>query len=281
MIDYNANVRSAETVEAYNKLTQINRQGITHITGDLLQFRAYFVDNYEAEFDMRFKDFKEKCANAKIIVPDRMCENYSVITTTYSVMRKAGLQLPFEYKELETFLISTIKAQAEKRDVGSVTQRFWDIVQQLASEGAIRYEKEFKLDGPRLFIRWTEIHGMYLEKHQRLYRTAGLGKSTMLQKLQDSGFMIDSAKSWVGGKTVSGYWFEYEKLNIDLLSVIDYWQAQDRRFAPKQVEKGKESKEGKETDFFLQKDQKVPNDAKNDDLPFWKGILDKKIKKYR
>lgn len=271
MIDYNANVRSAETVEAYNKLTQINRQGITHITGDLLQFRSYFVDNYEQEFDVRFKDFKEKCAELKIVVPDRMCENYSVITTTYAVMRKAGLKLPFEYKDLETFLLATIKQQNEKRDVGSVTQRFWDIVQQLASEGAIRNEKEFRLNGNSLFIRWTEIHGMYLEKHQRLYRTFGLGKSTMLQKLQDSGYMIDSDKAWVNGKTVHGYWFDYSKLKIDLISVIEYWQSQDRKFAPraeKSTEKGKEYKESKELPFGERIDQNLTNQAKNDDVPF-------------
>jgi hypothetical protein len=268
MIDYNANVRSAETVEAYNKLTQINRQGITHLTGELLQYRSYFVEHYEEQFDVRFKDFKDKCAEAKIVVPDRMCENYAAITTTYAVMRLAGLKLPFEYKELEAFMLSTIKQQNEKRDVGSVTQRFWDIVQQLASEGAIRNEKEFKLNGSGLFIRWTEIHGMYLEKHQRLYRTFGLGKSTMLQKLQDSGHMKDADKSYIGGKTVHGYWFDYDKLKIDLMSVIDYWQAQDRRYAPKQAEKGKESMESKEFNFESQKDEKPTNHPKTDDLPF-------------
>jgi hypothetical protein len=197
-----------------------------------------------------------------------MCENYAAITTTYAVMRMAGLKIPFEYKELESFMLSTIKQQNEKRDVGSVTQRFWDIVQQLASEGAIRNEKEFRLNGSGLFIRWTEIHGMYLEKHQRLYRTFGLGKSTMLQKLHDSGHMKDADKSYIGGKTVHGYWFDYDKLKIDLISAIEYWQAQDRHYAPKQAEKGKESKESKEFSFESQKNEKPTNQSQNDDLPF-------------
>ena len=90
----------------------------------------------------------------------------------------------------------------------------------------------------------------------------------MLQKLQDSGHMKDADKSYIGGKTVHGYWFDYDKLKIDLMSVIDYWQAQDRRYAPKQAEKGKESMESKEFNFESQKDEKPTNHPKTDDLPF-------------
>lgn len=73
-IDYNKNVRDNVTVEAYNKLTAINRDGLTTITGWLLQFRQYFIDHYESEFDLRFAEFKQLCADKKIVVPDRMCE---------------------------------------------------------------------------------------------------------------------------------------------------------------------------------------------------------------
>ena len=287
LIDYNKNVRDNITVENYNKLTQINREGITHLTGWLLQFRPYFMEHYEKEFDLRFAEFKKLCADEKIVVPDRMCENYALILTTYAVITGAGVKLPFMPGELKKFMLSTIKTQADKRDVGSVTQRFWDIVQQMASQGFIKHEKEYKLDGNRLFIRWTEVHGMYLEKHQQLYRSPGLGKSTMLQKLHDSGHMISSSGSdrqWVGGRTVAGYWFEYDKLNIDLLSVILYNDAQQARFARKSEsgdvppgggpqggwggQKGKESKDGNELTDFSQSSQNQPEQPKNDDLPF-------------
>lgn len=271
LIDYNKNVRDKATVENYNRLTQINRDGITHLTGWLLQYRSYFCEHYEAEFDLRFAEFKKLCADNKITVPDRMCENYAAILTTYEVIARAGVRLPFMPGELKKFMLDTIRAQAEKRDVGSVTQRFWDIVQQLASEGAIRHDKEFRLDGNRMFIRWTEVHGMYLEKHQRLYRAPGLGKSTMLQKLHDSGHMISSSggdRQWVGGKTVAGYWFEYDKLGIDIASVVEYWLANDRRYAPREGEKSKESKDGKELRDFSQPTEKHANSAKNDVAPF-------------
>jgi hypothetical protein len=271
LIDYNKNVRDNVTVEAYNKLTQINREGLTHLTGQLLQCRSVFVENYEKEFDLRFAEFKQLCADQKIVVPDRMCENYALILTVYQVITMAGVKLPFMIGDLKKFLLNTIRAQADKRDVGSVTQRFWDIVQQLASESSggrpvIKEGKEYKIDGNRLFIRWTELHNHYLEKHQRLYRSAGLGKSTMLQKLQDSGHMISHKddRQWLYGKTVAGYWFQYDKLGIDLIEVAAYWQGQERKYAPRGDESGNEGKNGN-----IATDQQQPsNDSENEDLPF-------------
>lgn len=272
LIDYNKNVRDEKTVEAYNRLTQINRGGITHLTGWLLQYRSFFIEHYENEFDTRFAEFKQLCSQEKIIVPDRMCENYALVIAVYEVMNSAGVKLPFMPGELKKFLLSTIRAQADKRDVGSVTQRFWDIIQQLASEPGpggkpiIKEGKEYKIDGNRLFIRWTELHGLYLEKHQKLYRTAGLGKSTMLQKLRDGGHMISNGndREWVGGKTCAGYWFEYDKLGIDLIDVASYWQAHERRYTPNEESKGKEGNFGnKEPDSA-----KASTNAENDDPPF-------------
>ncbi|GHM98821.1 hypothetical protein WSM22_03110 [Cytophagales bacterium WSM2-2] len=278
LIDYNSNVRDEKTVASYNKLTQINREGITHLTGQLIQFRPYFIEHYEKEFDLRFAEFKKLCADQKIVVPDRMCENYALILTTYEVISGAGVKLPFMAGELKKFMLSTIRAQADKRDVGSVTQRFWDIVQQLASEGAIRHEKEFKFDGNVLSIRWTEIHGMYMEKHQRLYRSPGLGKSTMLQKLRDSGHMITDGgdKERFEGKVCHSYKFVYDKLGIDLMAIVEYWAARERKYAPK--EEAKQGSDGPEKVTDVTKsysesqndisDQNAENSAQTNDVPF-------------
>lgn len=285
LMDYHANVRDEHTVAAFNELTILNRQGLTSITGWLMQIRHVFVDHYEHEFDIRFAEFKQLCATEKIIVPDRMCENYALITTTFSVLQMAGIKLPFMQGELKKFMLSTIRAQASKRDVGSVTQRFWDIVQQLANERQIRNEKEFKFNGNIISIRWTEIHGMYMQKHQMLYRTMGLGKSTMLQKLMDSGAMItstDGRKEWMGGKTAHIHQFAYDKINIDLISVVQYWESQDARYAksggqtPPSGAGGSGSgaqnvrnviKSNELTDFS-ESSQNQPNQPENEVLPF-------------
>jgi hypothetical protein len=283
LIDYNKNVRDAETVDSYNKLTQINREGLTHLTGYILQFREYFVTHFEREFDNRLGKFKSDCKEQGINVPDRMCENYAVLIATNEVMRGAGIELPFHTQSLTNFLVKTISAQSDKRDVGSVTQRFWDILLQLASESGpggkpiIKAEKEYKFNGGVLSIRWTEIHGLYMEKHQKLYRTPGLGKSTMLQKLKDSGAMITDAGSneWIGGKTCHVHKFEYAKLGIDLVSVMEHWRANESRFFPSNGLNGQENLRSlrnlRNNEFQTEDSFKIENpenQSGNDDLPF-------------
>ena len=264
LMDYNTNIRDSEVVRAYDKLTELNRDGITEITGWLLQFRQEIVDKYEPTFRVRFNDFKKILNDNKIVVPDRMVENYSMILTMHYLL-KPLIKLPFNLGELVNFLMDTIQAQAEKRDTGSVTQRFWDIFLSLASEAGpggkpvIRENKDYRLDGNKLRIRWTEIHSMYLERHSRIYRSPGLGKSTMLQKLRDSNLMYpdQGGKAWMGGSTCHAYDFNYDMLNIDLLDAINYWQGQERRFAPSDGSdrgnngpKGKEGKESNENGFW-------------------------------
>lgn len=274
MIDYHKNIRDDKTVSAYNKLTQTNREGLTHLTGWLLQYRDYFCKHYEDEFDSQFQQLKKLCAEKQIIVPDRMCENYALILTTFGVITKAGVSLPFKQGELETFMLSTIQAQSEKRDVGSVTQRFWDIFLALASEAGaggkptIRYNKEYTMDGNSLFVRWTEVHGLYMEKHSRIYRSAGMGKSTMLQKLKDSGQMVTTTTKWIDGNTRRGYEFDYNKLGIDLISVIEYWNSQEWKYAtdePQNVRNVRKSEESTDSD---ENEQKGLKQARIDELPF-------------
>ncbi len=233
LMDYNANIRDQKITDAYDELKGINRQGITEITGRILQMRPEFIRRWEAKFRPVFNDFKKKVLAKGIVVPDRMIENYAVIITTAKTIVECGLKLPFKLDELINFLIQTIKAQGEKRDTGSVVQRFWDVVLQLANEGIIRHCREYTLSGDIVSIRFTEIHGLYMEKHARIYRQPGLGKSTLLQKLKDSGIMssLDSVKRRMGGSNpTTCHDFYYDKLGIDLLSVTQYWEAERGRF---------------------------------------------------
>jgi hypothetical protein len=274
LIDYHANIRSDKVVNAFDELTVLNRKGITSITGKLLQYREIFCQNFEVEFRSSFNKFKTLInkKNNSVIIPDRMIENYSIILTTYQVSFDAGLNLPFNYLELESFLVDTILKQNDKRDTGSVTQRFWDIFLQLANEGQISHGKEYKLRGDELTIRFKEVYGMYLEKHQRLYRAQGLGNATLLDKLKNSGAFVESKTStrYSSDSVGSGHTFKYSKIGVDLLNSIQYW-------AKRQKGEGFDAPDDPGSYNLLHSITHAPsannsknmlNNAENDDLPF-------------
>lgn len=281
LFDYNTNIRDKNVTEAYDLLTELNRRGITTVTGQLLQLRNAFVQHWENYFRPQFDAFKDAVSKKGITVPDRMIENYSVILTTAKVLKGIGLKLPFELDALSKFMADTIVAQAEKRDTGSVIQRFWDIVLQLANEGTIKHCREYTISGDIVAIRFTEIHGLYMEKHARIYRAPGLGKSTLLQKLKDSGLMKngDAKHRRQGSMVVSCHEFIYEKLGIDLLSPTLYWEAERSKHRSKPAENdGHPQQNATNSDpsatndpsqlNLTDSDTKPLNQAGNEDLPF-------------
>ncbi len=281
LMDYNTNIKDDKVVNAYDELTILNRSGITSITGILLQHRDTIEDSFETEFREQFKSFKDKLKGNNLVMPDRMCENYSMIISMYTVLQKAGLMLPFSFESLLVFLIDTIRVQNEKRDTGSATQRFWDIVLQLASEGIIKHNKEYILRDDHLIIRWKEIHNMYMEKHLRIHRSPGLSNASLMQKLKDSDAWReykDSVRLPGLKNPTSGHVFYYSKLGIDLWSVVEYWESQTGSsysnlqngtyFGKQNGHVPYTSLQNESQPLQMDKNPIVGNKGGNDDLPF-------------
>jgi len=231
ILDYNHNVRSEEVISSYDQLVQFNRLGITSITGQLLKNRAAIVSQFDESFRREFTELKKQYSGST--VPDRMIENNALILAVYTIIKNNGTEWPFSYARLKDYLIRTLISQAEKRDTGAVIQRFWDVVLTLLNKRIIKNGREIKVDGNHVSIRFKEIHHAYLDEHNRIYRSRGLASITLLQKLKDSNAFIQSKGgerfSEIANPT-SSYQFDYNKLNVDLLTVIDYHFKEDSKY---------------------------------------------------
>lgn len=233
ILDYNHNVRTEETVKTFDKLVQLNRLGITPVTGQLLQHRDSVVANFDKVYREQFVDFKKQYHGPQ--VPDRMVENNALLLAVYKIMQHAGREWPFEYNTLRDYLLRTLVSQAEKRDTGAVLQRFWDIVLNLLNKKLIRNGREIKIDGNEVSIRFKELHLLYLEEYSRIYRMKGLAANTLMQKLRDSpAFWATKQSERFGDKITSSMVFKYDQLGVDLLTVIDYQAKEAARFAAKE-----------------------------------------------
>lgn len=258
ILDYNHNVRTDEVVKSFDKLVQLNRQGITEVTGQLLQLRPNIVASFDKEYREQFNDFKKAYAGPQ--VPDRMIENNAVLLAVYKIMQLSGRDWPFPYSALRDYLLKTLASQADKRDTGAVLQRFWDIVLGLLNKGdkgGIKNGREIKVNGKEVSIRFKEIHLLYLEEHNRIYRSRGLAANTLIQKLKDSpAFIQPKANERFGEKITSTYVFDYDKIGVDLLSIIDYRDKEQARYAQREVKDFTES--GREPEIPFHRDYEPP-----------------------
>lgn len=221
ILDYNHNVRTDDVINSFDKLVQLNRQGITAVTGQLLQHRDDVIAKFDREYRSQFSDFKKYYKGPA--VPDRMIENNAVLLAIYQILVDSGRDWPFSFATFRDFLLKTLISQVQKRDTGAVLQRFWDIVLSLLNKGLVKNGREIKVDGKEVRIRFKEIHLLYLEEHNRVYRTRGLAANTLLQKLQDSAAYVQPKSSERFGDTItSAYVFNYDAIGVDLLAIIDY-----------------------------------------------------------
>jgi len=265
ILDYNHNIRTDETVNNFDKLVQLNRQGITSVTGQLLQHRDNVIANFDKVYREQFLEFKKSYKGPS--VPDRMIENNALLLAIYKILQHAGREWPFSYNALSDYLRKTLISQAEKRDTGAVLQRFWDIVLNLLNKKLIRNGREIKVDGQEVHIRFKEIHLLYLEEFSRIYRMKGLAANTLMQKLMDSPAYWQSKQSErFGDKVTSSMVFRYDQIGVDLLTVIDYQHKEAVRYAERQT------KENSDSDFKTAQSDRMPelpldNNAP-DNLPF-------------
>ncbi len=262
IIDYNHNVRTDETVKHFDQLVQLNRQGITSVTGQLLQHRDSVIVNFDKVYREQFVEFK-KIYNGPT-VPDRMIENNALLLAVYKIMQQSGREWPFDYNALRDYLLRTLISQAEKRDTGAVLQRFWDIVLNLLNKKLIRNGREIKVDGNEVSIRFKELHLLYLEEYSRIYRMKGMAANTLMQKLRDSpAFWLTKQSERFGEKITSSMVFKYDLLGVDLLTVIDYQAKENARYAAR--ENSESAPPPNEPPVIIQSPN---NPSSADDLPF-------------
>lgn len=244
LLDCDRNKFSDEEVAAGRELKKLNGEGITCVLVELLSHRGgvekTWRDMYEVEYDL----FRKECSQLELDVPSRMIENYSVLLATHRCLEELGVTWPKPYDVFKEFLKACLLNQAEKRSTGAVVQRFWDIVLAMASKGVIHENKEFLIDGDHLYIRFKDIHTLYMEEHLRIYRQPGLLPATLTQKLKIGAAWMESVGQKKFGKVnTSAFKFDYSKLNIDLLYVIN----QKRAYKNEDLVETKEEKEEKLT----------------------------------
>lgn len=229
MMDYNKNVRTDEEVEHFDKLNLINMEGITNITGMLIQHREHIDTQFPLRYRSIYQEFNDALKKDGIRVPGRMAENYSIILTTYQIL-KEKLEFNFDYAGLFTFLKDTIRQQAEKRDTGGVVQRFWDTVLYMANPKIrlAKHGEEYSIEGDEIFIRFKQLWNLYNKAHFDIYRKPGVPFNTLLGKIKDKSvcpayIRTESNKRFAGNyeSNTSALVFRYSQIGVQLPSNME------------------------------------------------------------
>ncbi|WBL42366.1 hypothetical protein PBT90_00040 [Algoriphagus halophytocola] len=226
LMDYNVNIREDSVVEHFDKLNLLNMEGITNITGQLIQYREDVDRDFPLHYRRIYGEFNNALKAKNIRVPSRMAENYSVLLTTYHILREK-LQFTFSYAELVSFLQDTIAIHAEKRDTGGVVQNFWDMVLYMTNPkvNLAKHGSEYSIEGEEIYIRFKQLWTLYNKAHFEVHRKPGVPYNTLLGKLKDKSVCpayieTKDNKRFAGqgnwGSNSSALVFRYSQIGVKL-----------------------------------------------------------------
>ena len=203
----------------FQKLKDWQKNGLSNITVELLKYRSVFAERWKEVFMQELRALITAVNNTE--VPERILQNYAALVTTAVLM--SGLEaMPFKPDEFRKLAKETLLSQFYVVKGSDDASRFFEVVEQLQTQGVISDGKHFKLADGYLYLRVQDIYPFYAEALQRRRDPNVLDKSTLEKYLEsDTKIFIARTKKQIGGKYSWCFQFKYNELGIDLISIED------------------------------------------------------------
>ena len=236
---YNKSEFSPEAKEHFKRLKDTRKLGCTHLTLQLLQYRAMFESAFTTAYSRAFKDIQEILGDA--IVEDRIMLNWVIPVAAFGCLQHK-IDVPFNYSDLCKLAATGILEQNKELKHNNEIAVFWDIVGYLRQEGQIiissdyrlEYKDKLKVDEGKshqeyaepktvLFLRYKRIFELYLLHGKRIGENL-LPKTSLAYYLESSPAYLGKKKSCRFKNIIQGrqvYGSESVNGNVQEESVVD------------------------------------------------------------
>ena len=238
----------------YNELKNIEDEGLTQITNEILQHRSFFVANFKENFDAAASEIAQIID--KNSIEDRIYRNWVILLASIRTL-KEKVELPMPYQGILMTFAPLIKRQNEETKKNNEVSNFWDIFTYLVREGVIEKDYDYRIDHVRklktdkidaegnkivIQIDFIRISQMYA-KHSKMTSQKLLPTETLKYYLENSPeylgvktsrmkrrvnllqnretakqFEGDGSEARVETFSVKVRCFDYEKLDIDVMT---------------------------------------------------------------
>ncbi len=189
-LGFSKTVFSYEEKRLFEELEQINKQGLTQITHQLLKHRETFAGNYNKTVDAVSDKFRELLGI--ITVETRIYNNWLTVASAYATISKI-VELPFLYNEIMELFVKMMIEQNKETTRNDDLGIFWKTIQYLISSNMLfengdyrvvyaeKIERTFKEDG-----KWQKTDIVFQEPLKLFYlsvsRVFALYKSQALRE---------------------------------------------------------------------------------------------------
>ncbi len=243
-LQFNKTEFSKEEKKLYEELKQLERDGLSHLTTQLLKYRKYFEQNFYENYESIMAEFAED--NKADNIEDRILRNMATIAAAFKTISEK-LNFTFSYNELKEIAYKAIRDQNNQISKSNEVGMFWNLVEAMFDENILIEKWHFRIDfvdklklktrtinfnEPKyvLKIKFNVIYKFYAQQ-SRLQGIKPLPSDTLQYYLSTAKYFYGIADKtnfsiveknletaeWITKKqNTTAYCFDYEKLKINL-----------------------------------------------------------------
>ena len=238
-----------EARDKFQNLISLRKKGCSHLTLQILKYRAKFEAEFKSNYDSAFSDLMDYLSNNGI--EDRILRNWVIPLAAVRTL-SGVLSLPFGYNDLLRISVDGIRRQNEENKQNNELSSFWSIVSFLHQDGKIwnegdyriefvsklkcnnlKYEIEYPTPKQVLYFRFNRIFQLY-KMHGRQVNETLLPVGSLTYYLENSPAYIGKKQSVRFKSIQNGYEItkevkasngtkQYKKVSsVDQAMVFDY-----------------------------------------------------------
>jgi DNA primase catalytic core len=189
-LGFSKTIFSFEEKKHFEELEQINKQGLTQITHQLLKHRETFKKNYNKTVDAVSDQFRELLGTNAI--ETRIFNNWLTVASAYATVAHI-VELPFKYDSIMQLFVEMMETQNSETAKNDDLGIFWKTIQYLISSNMLFEGGDYKVVYAdrinRVFKKnneWQKSEIIFQEPQDILYlsvsRVFGLYKTQALRE---------------------------------------------------------------------------------------------------
>lgn len=239
---------SREEKYSYDELKQLENDGLSHLTAEVISHREYFEKQYYTCYEDVLSEVYTRVEKSSI--EDRILRSMCTILAAFKTL-ESKLNLPVTYEKLREVAIKSIKDQNSQIGKSNELAIFWEIVEALFDESILTDRWHFKIDtctelnlvnSKKTFshpmdvlkLKFTSIYKLYAE-HARRSGQSTLPATTLKYYLENAKYFLGIEKSSRFTKkdldkqsseikdllqVTTAYCFDYSKIGVNLTRLV-------------------------------------------------------------
>ena len=232
--------RPESQMQAFKRLKDAERSGLSGILIELLDLRPHFKKYFADDFALMHKAMGEQLRDEGMQTPTRILKNICCLVSVINLVSKK-VQLPFTVDEFFNHSKDFTRSMTNLIASTSGVSDFWSTVEFLLERGMIREHFDFivitedaiTINDPDsknpltkhftpaktlLLLRLSGVHKLYQQSHRTNTGKTALNEQTLLLYMKDQPYYVGWKKSQRFKNAVNScYVFDYEPLGINLV----------------------------------------------------------------